>query len=360
MLKALQDTEILNTRLGRDIDHLHNRTAGRTKDVFQALTESTGLGTSRTIGGLTDQILAHARAVPPRPYIVICHSQGCVQTSQAVKDALAAASPTERDVILASTGVLALGGFTTDDSFPTVPNSDFAEHVRDPNDPVPSFAAAIDVTNPYRQIEGAISGLFGLLTVKEHSLTENYLVGEHLAKAIADLDALLARVCSGPSTPCSATTTSTLPTLCQSDLDCNPGANAQDDDPDADCVWRRCEPGDSQADVSGCTTGSASEANGSVCDDGVDCTTASACFNGGLCSAAGVWALDDSRCPNQDDGDANCTRGVCKDLIGCRPESGFEPNGSPCVDFDGCTGVCNGVGLCGSTQPFCPCPPRCP
>ncbi len=98
------------------------------------------------------------------------------------------------------------------------------------------------------------------------------------------------------------------------------------DDTDADCERGYC-------DVTGCVT--VPEPVGSPCDDGVDCTTASECTrdleNQPHC---GATAYDDSRCGNQNDGDADCTQELCGGL-GCFEYP--EPVGSPCDDGVDCT-----------------------
>jgi hypothetical protein len=148
---------------------------------------------------------------------------------------------------------------------------------------------------------------------------------------------------------CSGGGCTTLLPLCQSDLDCNPGATGPDNDPDADCLWNRCLPGSPGADAAtGCVPDASYELAGSLCDDGILCTVNDECvqpYSGSpYCSG---WQLDDTLCnttPKSNDPDADCLWNLCLPgfpgadaATGCAPDAGDESLGSPCIDGDPCT-----------------------
>ena len=157
-------------------------------------------------------------------------------------------------------------------------------------------------------------------------------------------------------TDCSITC---APPLCQTDLDCNPGAGAADGfDSDTDCLWATCRPGQPGADASGCVAGADFEIVGSGCEDGDQWACTGSCSMGGSCQAARNDLACNGGAPQSNDSDADCRWNVCnpgdsrRDADGCVANGGFEHVGSPCDDVFACTtGVCgvdanNFPGLC--------------
>jgi len=133
-----------------------------------------------------------------------------------------------------------------------------------------------------------------------------------------------------------------------------------DNDPDADCGWNFCT-------SLGCHYADLQEREGSPCDDGLDCTrndicTSFFCYGKGFHCAGTVEA---SMCADQDDCDANCTKGYCDTGYCGGPGRGCvvgsEPPGSPCLrgcppsaPYSAC-GRYSGECECSSTPPN-PCP----
>jgi hypothetical protein len=156
---------------------------------------------------------------------------------------------------------------------------------------------------------------------------------------------------------CNASTgTCEQPTVCQTDLDCNPGATGVGLDADADCIWRTCRPSDAAADSTGCVTDVlVDESPGSLCDDGYSCTEGDACDNFGSCEGFQNHAACNSGAASNDP-DADCIYNLCKvfgprDSRGCVLGASHEGIGSPCLNLScappsPCSG-CTALGGCG-------------
>ncbi len=124
---------------------------------------------------------------------------------------------------------------------------------------------------------------------------------------------------------------------------CN--AAPRDNDPDADCVWNTCSP-------VGCVSSSVNEAEGSPCDDGIDCTHNDTCqlyfFYGWGFACIGIG--DNSACGTS----AACTSWGCSSGLfydsrrGC--VESVAPDGTYCGPYHSCidgTCICvNNPGPC--------------
>jgi len=111
------------------------------------------------------------------------------------------------------------------------------------------------------------------------------------------------------------------------------------DNGDADCITFICQPGPG-TDSSGCKQ--VPEPRYSPCVDSFACSTADYCESDGTTGTCVSQnrAGDNSHCPNQDNGDADCITFICQpgpgtDSSGCKQVP--EPPYSPCVDSIACT-----------------------
>jgi hypothetical protein len=124
------------------------------------------------------------------------------------------------------------------------------------------------------------------------------------------------------------------------------------DDSDADCTHGGGCVG-AGGDADGCGL-SGPEFSGSPCEGGFECSTADFCNGAGNCIPGG---LDDTVCPNRNDSDADCVRGFCSPTGSC--DTQFETSGGSCEGGFECSTAdfCNGAGACiagGLSDALCP------